>query len=299
MEEGKQSSIQVRELPPSSHRHPIILLQSPESRAINVGYLKKANGGLAFIPGRLNFGSQREKDTFAATVQSLSLPQAKRILTRHKPKNISTITVLRETLSCRLGSALAAVGINGHYGDAYIGASHVKDGGPIRTAYLYENTEGLTDKGLWIVADSICVGRNLIATMKSLLQKFHPKEILFISPIASRRGIDGVGAVIVKKKIPTTFIAWGALFGVDKKTLYDMPWGHPDTEPLDRRDQDLAVSIYGNKLCMGGDFGNAYYCPPLAKKLYEDQLTSLGVTPVIPSVRSLLKTYSKKDFLIR
>ncbi len=288
-----------KQFPPSSHDHPIIILQSPESRAINVGYLQKKKQQLQFIPGRLNFGAQREENTYTATVQSLALPAVKAILARHKPEHISTITVLRETLSCRIGVALAAVGINGHYGDAFIGASHVKDGGPIRTAYLYENIEGLTDKGLWIVADSICVGRNLIATMESLLKKFTPKEILFICPIASRLGIDGVGTVIVKKRIPTTFIAWGALFGVDKKTLYDMPWGHPDTEPLDARDHELMTSVYGTKLCMGGDFGNAYYCPPLAKKLYEEQLTSLGVTPVIPSVTSLLKTYSKKEFIIR
>lgn len=290
--------VQVKEFRSSTHRHPIYVIQSPQSRAINVGYLQKKKGGLQFIPGRFNFGSTREENTFAATVQSLSLPAAQTILKRHKPHDISTVTVLRETLACRLGSALASVGIEGHHGDAFIGASHVKDGGPIRTAYLYENTEGLSPNGLWIVADSICVGRNLVATLQSLLNKFIPKEILFICPIASRRGIEDVGAVIVKKGIPTTFIAWGALFGVDKKTLYDMPWGHPDTEPLDTRDQKLIVSIYGNKLCMGGDFGNNYYCPPIAKKLYEEQLASLGVTPAIPSVALLLKTYAKGDFVI-
>ncbi|MBI4066104.1 hypothetical protein HY411_00145 [Candidatus Gottesmanbacteria bacterium] len=295
----KHPSFSWKLFAPSSHRHPIYVIQSPQSRAINVGYLQKTKGRLQFIPGRLNFGATREEDTFAATVQSLSLPQVKRILTRHKPENISTITVLRETLSCRLESALAAVGIDGHYGDAFIGASHVKDNGPIRTAYLYENTEGLTDKGLWIVADSICIGRNLIATMESLLQKFHPKEILFISPIASRRGIDGVGAVIAKKKIPTTFIAWGALFGVDKKTLYDMPWGHPDTEPLEKRDQKLMILTYGNKLCMGGDFGNNYYCPPLAKKLYMEQLSTHSIRPKIPSAASVLQRYKREEFILR
>lgn len=299
MEKRKQPRIQVQTVPPSSHHHPIIILQSPHSRAINVGYLQKKKDKVQFIPGRLNFGAQREEDTYTATVQSLALPAVNTILKRHNPEHTSTITVLRETLSCRIGMALAAVGVHGHFGDAFIGASHVKDDGPIRTAYLYENIEGLTDKGLWIVADSICIGRNLIATMESLLKKFTPKEILFICPIASRLGIDGVGAVIAKKKIPTTFVAWGALFGVDKKTLYDMPWGHPDTEPLDRRDQNLVVSIYGKNLCMGGDFGNNYCCPPLAKKLYEEQLASLAVRPVFPPVVLLLKTYSKKDFLVR
>lgn len=284
---------------PSAHGHPIFILQSSSSRAINVGFLIKKRGGIQFVPGRLNFGATRETDTFTATIQSLSLPEIQKILKRHTPQTISTITVLRETLSCRLGAALAAVGIASHYGDAFIGASHIKDNGPIRTAYLYENIEGLTDNGLWVIADSICVGRNLIATMQSLLKKFTPKEILFICPIASRMGIDGVGAVIAKKQISTTFVAWGGLFGVDEQTLYDMPWGHTRTEPLDPRDQRLMVSVYGSRLCMGGDFGNNYYCPPLAKKLYKEQLAALDIKPNIPSLTSLLKTFSKRDFAIR
>lgn len=296
---SRTRTIQFRIFPPSAHDHTIFVLQSPESRAVTVGFIAKKNGKFSFIPGRLHFGTPRMVDTYKATVQSLAQPPIKRILKRFKPKSISTITVLRETLSCNLPLALNDVGINRHYGDAYIGASHIKDNGPIRTAYLYENTEGLTKNGLWIIADSICMGRNLVATLDSLLKKFTPKEILFVCPIASRIGINNVGAIIAKHKIPTTFIAWGALFGVDKKTLYDMPWGHPDTEPLDTRDQNFMVSIFGNKLCMGGDFGNAYYCPSLALDLYKDQLRNLSVKPTIPTVKQVLAVYKPGEILVR
>lgn len=299
MSTSQTRKIQFRAFPPSVHTHTIFVLQSPESRAITVGFLAKKNGKLSFIPGRLHFGAPRMVDTYKATVQSLAQPPIKRILTRYKPEHISTITVLRETLACNLPLALNDVGITNYYGDAYIGASHIKDNGPIRTAYLYENTEGLTPHGLWIIADSICMGRNLVATLESLLKKFAPKEILFVCPIASRLGINNVGAVIAKHKIPTTFVAWGALFGVDKKTLYDMPWGHPDTEPLDKRDQDLVVSMYGTKLCMGGDFGNAYYCPSLALDLYKDQLRSVPIKPKIPTVKQVLSIYKHGEILIR
>lgn len=291
--------ILVKELPPSRSHHPIFVLQSPHSRAINVGYLQKRARGIRFVPGRLNFSAMRQEDTYEATVQSLNVPAIAKILKRHKPGEISTITVLRETLSCSLSRALSQVDIRKHYGDAFIGASHVKDGGPIRTAYLYENVEGLTDNGLWIIADSICIGRNLVATMESLLRKFRPREILFICPIASRLGIDNVGEVIARKKVPTTFVAWGALFGVDRKTLYDMPWGHPDTEPLDKRDLDLVVSMYGRKLCMGGDFGNNYYCPTLARNLYGEQLKTHRIKPKIPSASRILKLYRSTEILCR
>lgn len=299
MSRQRLSPIVVKQFPSSDHLHPIFVLQSPYSRAINVGYLEKKTGGVRFVPGRLNFGTQREHDTFEVTVQSLQIPTIRKILKRYKPEEISTITVLRETLSCQLGNALATVGIRQHFGDAFIGASHVKDDGPIRTAYLYENVEGLTNNGLWIIADSICVGRNLVATLESLLKKFKPKEILFICPIASRLGINNVGAVIAKYTIPTTFAVWGALFGVDKKTLYDMPWGHRDTEPLDKRDQDLVVSMYGTKLCMGGDFGNNYYCPVLARELYKKQLHDLHITPRIPSIKQVRSIYKNGELLIR
>lgn len=293
------AAVQVRILPPSRFRQPIILFQSPFSRSINVGFLQNHGSKFRFVPGRLNFGSPREADTIQATRQTLTLPSVRQIQKRYKPETISTITVLREALACRLGNALAEVGIRNHYGDAFIGAWHIKGKGEIKTAYLYENIEGLTPNGLWIIADSICVGRNLVATLKSLLNKFQPQEILFISPTASRLGINNVGKLTAKKHIPTTFVAWGALFGVDEKTLYDMPWGHPDTEPLDKRDQDLVVSMYGKELCMGGDFGNNYYCPPLALKLYEEQLKEHRITPKIPSAEKILSIYKRSELVIR
>lgn len=299
MTKNVYSHVVSRKFPPTSHRQSIYVLQSPQSRALTVGYIQTTPTGQVFIPARLHFGPPRARDTFDATVQSLKLPETNIILHRYKPDHISTITILRETLACRLGEALSEVGIDGHFGDAYVGATHVKGNGDIRTAYLYENTEGLAQAGLWILADSICMGRNTGATLTSLLAKFHPKEILILAPIASRRGLDIVGAAIAKYRIPTTFIAWGGLFGVDKTTLYDMPWGHPDTEPLDKRDQDLAVSMYGKKLCMGGDFGNNYYCPPLARKLYNEQLKEHGIKPKIPQALDVLSIYKKEEILIR
>ena len=263
-----KSFIQFKSFPPSDHNQPIIVLQSPHSRSLNVGFLTKLNGATQFVPGRLNFGPRREDDTYQATIDSLKIRPVSKILKKYKPEEISTVTVLRETLACRLGSALMAVGMENHYGDAFIGATHIKGDGKIRTAYLYENTEGLTQNGLWIIAESFCVGRNLAATMNSLLSKFRPREILFIAPIASRRAINAVGGIIARKNIPTTFVAWGALFGVDEKTLYDMPWGHRDTEPLDSRDREVFISMYGPRLCVGGDFGNNYYGQVLARQLY-------------------------------
>ena len=274
-------------------------MQSRHSRAINTGFLEKRSHSSVFIPGRLNLGADREKDTYQATIQSLQIAPVKKILKRFKPGEISTVTVLRETLSCGLNRALDEIGISPHFGDAFIGASHIKGDGEIRTAYLYENIEGLHPKGLWIIADSICIGRNLASTMQSLLKKFQPAHILFISPIASRIGINNIGKITAGKNIPTTFVAWGALFGVDEETLYDMPWGHPDTQALDQRDQDLAVSIYGKNVCMGGDFGNNYYCPDLAIKLYQTQLTMHYVKPKIPSGKSVLKIYERSELLIR
>lgn len=297
MAASEVSFIQFRLFPPSQFNQPIYVLQSPQTRAINVGFISNNHRKRLFVPGRLHFGTRRMDDTFSGAVQSLSQAPITAILSRYRPKAISTITVMRETLSCNLPLALSSVGISNHFGDAYIGASHVKDDGPIRTAYLYENTEGLTPNGLWIIADSICVGRNLVSTMKSLLRKYSPKEILFICPIASRLGINNVGAIIAKKKIPTTFVAWGALFGVDEKTLYDMPWGHPDSEPLDRRDQDTIVSMYGKNLCAGGDFGNNYYSPSLALRLYHDQLKIHNIKPHIPSVNKILQVYKQNELI--
>ena len=290
-----KSNVRFKQFPPSTHNQPIIVLQSAHSRALNVGYILKKNGEKHFVPCRLNFGYQREENTYKATLESLKIPSVSKILKKYKPKDISTVTVLRETLACRLGSALAGVGVRNHYGDAFIGATHIKGNGQIKTAYLYENTEGLTPNGLWIIGESFCIGRNLAATMKSLLSKFKPKEILFIAPIASRRGINLVGSIIAKKNIPTTFVSWGALFGVSEKTLYDMPWGHPDTEPLDVRDQKLFISMYGPDLCMGGDFGNNYYSPSLAQGLYLKQLKELSIKPIFPTVREILKLYEPDE----
>ena len=280
---------------PTNKGHQIIVLQSPESRALNVGSILVAKNKKIFTPGRLTLAHTREHLTYTTTVQSLQQPQVKKILAR--AKSISTITILRETLACRLGSALFEVGISRHYGDAFIGATHIKGDGDIKTAYLYENTEGLTPDGLWILADSICMGRNTSRAFSSLLAKFHPREILVLGPIASRRGINIISDVIATHAIPTTFVAWGALFGVDEKSLYDMPWGHKDTEPLYDRDQQFFLDMYGPKLCVGGDFGNDYYSPELAIDLYKTQLRDHSITPHIPSVSEALKVYTKKELV--
>jgi len=298
---ASQSNIAVvaKTFPPTSFHQKIFVLQSSQTRALNVGFMQKFNSKLSFVPARLHFGPLRAEDTFQATVQSLQLPEIKKIIHAYPPDQISTITILRETLACRLGDALVANGITNHFGDAFVGATHIKGDGEIKTAYLYENIEGLAPHGLWILADSICMGRNTCTTLSSLLAKFKPREIIVLAPIASRRGIDIVGSAIARYNIPASFVAWGALFGVDERTLYDMPWGHPDTEPLDRRDQKLVVNMYGPNLCMGGDFGNNYYCPPLAKKLYEEQLKEHKIKPDFPTAYEVLKTYNKDEILIR
>lgn len=288
-----KSRIVTKPTSPNKFHHPIYLFQSPETRALNVGHIQ----GKSFLPGRLLFGPAREDYTYQATMQSFQLPEIAKLLKKYKPSDISTITLLRETLACRLGSALYDVGIHGHFGDAFIGANHVKNGHDIKTAYSYENIEGLTKSGLWIIADSICMGRNLASTLASLLTQFKPQEMLFIAPIASRIGIDILGEILDKYQVPATFVAWGALFGVDEKTRYNMPWGHKDTEPVDVRDQQTFISMYHPELCMGGDFGNNYYCPPLALDLYHAQLKELGITPKIPTVAEIQKIYSPEEII--
>jgi hypothetical protein len=223
----------------------------------------------------------------------------KSILSLYKQDDISTVTILRETIACQLPLALYKAGITRHHGDCFIGANHIKKAHSITTSYVYENIEGLNPKGLWIIADSVAAGRNLLATLDSLLTKFHPKELLFIVPIGNRWGINQLSAFIKKKNITTTFIVWGALFGLNPENKYDEPWGLPDCEPIDVRDQKTFIDMYSPNLCVGGDFGNDYYCPTLALKLYKDQLEQLHIKPNIPTVDHLLKTYKKEEFIIR
>ena len=272
----------------------IILTQTPISRAINLGYIAKDK----FIPGRLSLGYTRQQHTFLATVESLNLPEIKKILKKYSQNKISTITLLREGLACNLGAALSEVGIKEYYGDVFIGVSHFKKKGEIKAKYFYENVEGLCEGGLWIIAESICKGRNLEKTLISLLKNHQPKEIIFICPIASSIGINKIIQLFKNRKIKVTFVAWGALFGVSEKNLYDMPWGHKDTEPKDSRDQKTFVNIYGELLCVAGDFGNNYYAPYVAEKVYKEQLLEHKISPKIPSVKEILKTYKKEEFLI-
>ena len=206
---------------------------------------------------------------------------------------------MREALSCDLSKALYYSGIVGHYGDSYIGATHNKKGSSIFTEYLYENVEGLRKDGLWIVADTICVGRNLEKTLESLLSKNKPDELIIISPYASREGINYIDDIIVKFHVPVTYFAWGALFGVDEKTRYDMPWGHQLTEALDKRDKETFISMYCKELCVGGDFGNNYYSPHLSLELYAEQLKKCNIKANIPSIDAILKKYKKEEFVIR
>ena len=80
----------------------IIQMQTAYSRAINVGFIKRNK----FIPCRLNLGVTRQEHTFQATIESLSLPKVQKILKKYKAGNISTITILRETLACQIAQAL-------------------------------------------------------------------------------------------------------------------------------------------------------------------------------------------------
>jgi len=284
---------------PSSSGHPVIGFQSSSTRALNVGYISKRASKESFIPCRLNLGATREEDASTATIQSLQLPPVRAFLARQDPMKISTVTLLRETISCHLSSALFYAGVPTHYGDCFIGANHIKTATGITTSYTYENTEGLAEDGCWIIADSIAAGRNLIATLKSMLGKYHPKELVFIVPIGNRWGINEVSKVVASYSVAATFIVWGALFGLNPVNKYDEPWGLSDCEPIDVRDQKTFISMYGSDLCVGGDFGNDFYCPALAKKLYEKQLSDLQITPKIPSVEKILKVYKRKELIAR
>jgi hypothetical protein len=268
---------------------------SAYTRALTVGYIQNYGKTQNFIPARCNLGVLRQKDTFEATKESLNIPQIDTILKTYVPQKISTVTLLRETLSCNLSQSLFDHGIHNHYGDAFIGATHIKGAGEIKTAYQYENTEGLVPDGLWLIAESFCLGRNLRETMNSLLSQFTPKEIIFVAPLASRRAIEYVGAIIAQKNIPVSYVSWGGLFGVDEKTLYDMPWGHKDTQPVDERDRQTFLKMYGPNLCVGGDFGNNYYSPSIAQELYEGQLKEHDVTPLIPSVEEIMTIYKQEE----
>lgn len=291
--------IQTSSLPPTTQGFPILLFQSPFSRAINVGYIQKNGKNKLFIPGRLNYGTNRMDDTAQATNETLKTTFAQKILTKYQPKDISTLVIMREALSCNLPNALKRAGVNNHYGDAFIGATHVKGDGKIRTDYRYENTEGLTKNDLWVAADSICMGRSFIPTLNSLFSKgLIPKEILFIMPIGSRRGMEAFSQIIKDNNVKASFISWGALFGVGKN-LYDMPWGHPDTEVLDPRDKEVFVNMYSDKLCVGGDFGNYYFAPYLAEEFYQQQLKDLKIKPRLPSAEEILSIYKPDEILVK
>lgn len=286
--------IQTKQISPTSQGFPILLFQSPSSRAINVGYVDKKT----FIAGRLNYGAIRITQTNQATIETLHTSFAKNILRKYKPEQISTLVIMREALACDLPQALYKAGVKKHFGDIFIGATHIKNKNGIHTDYRYENTEGLVKNGLWIAADSVCMGRSFIPTLKSLFSKgLIPKEILFILPIGSRVGIENFSKILKKYHIKSSFIAWGALFGVGDN-FYDMPWGHPDTEPLDKRDQETFVKIYGEKLCVGGDFGNYYFAPYLAEKFYFEQLKINKIKPKTPSVSEILKIYNPSEIII-
>lgn len=288
-----------KEFPPTPRGQKIFVFQSANTRAFNIGFIQKqSNHPDIFIPGRLLFGAKRGHITFQATVETLKIPHVLKTIKSYPEKQISTITVMRETLACRIFDALDEAGIENHFGDAFIGATHIKDKGPIKTAYLYENIEGLAPGGLWIVADSLCIGRNLYATLQSLFKKMRPQEIIFLSLLASRRAIHYIDGLLAKYDIPATYLTWGALFGVSEKNLYDMPWGHKDTEPLDMRDQKLYTDMYGDQICVGGDFGNNYYSPTVALELYDAQLEEHKVIPKIPTAQEVLKIYLENELFI-
>lgn len=290
----------VREFAPDGFGHPIYGLTCPHIRALTVGFVKSiSKDKKQFIPSRLHLGAPRMEDAFQATIETLRLTKAQSILSRYDPSEISTITLLRETLALNLPVALYHAGVHSHFGDCFIGANHVKTQGKITTAYTYENVEGLNPNGLWVLSDSIAAGRNLIATMTSLLSKFTPSEILMIVPIGNRWGINKLGEVLHSFGIKTTFFVWGALFGLNPENRYDEPWGLPDCEPVDDRDQKTFISMYSKNLCVGGDFGNDFYCPPLARKLYDEQIRSLSIIPKIPTVKKILDTYRKEEILFR
>lgn len=290
--------IQTKLISPTSQGFPILLFQSPSSRAINVGFLKTENDKKNFIPARLNFGANRIINTLKATVETLNTSFVQEMLKNYKPEEISTLSIMREALACNLPLAFESANINMHYGDAFIGAMHIKGKGEIKTDYKYENTEGLIKNGLWILADSVCMGRSLIPTFNSLFsKKLIPKEIVFIMPIGSRLGIESFSPTLKENGVKASFISWGALFGVGENK-YDMPWGHIDTQALDSRDQEVFTKMYGDKLCVGGDFGNNYYSPYLAQKFYEDQIKELNIKPNIPKADEILKIYKEEELKI-
>lgn len=290
----------VREFVPDKFGHPIFGFQCAHTRALTVGFIQTISKEKAqFIPCRLHLGAPRMEDAFEAVVETLRLPKAQSILSEFDPSEISTVTLLRETLALNLPVALSRAGVRSHYGDCFIGANHMKEQGKITTSYTYENVEGLNPKGLWVLSDSIAAGRNLITTLTSLLTKFTPSEILAIVPIGNRWGINQIGKILWQFGIKTTFFVWGALFGLNPENRYDEPWGLPDAEPIDDRDQKTFISMYSPNLCVGGDFGNDFYCPPLARKLYDQQIESLEIVPKIPTVKKILDTYKKEELLFR
>ncbi|HEX7542758.1 MAG TPA: hypothetical protein VF385_01610 [Patescibacteria group bacterium] len=294
-----KTKIFYKEFSPTLNGYPIVGMQSPQTRSLNVGYIEKNKNKSTFIPCRLNLGGFREQMTQEATIQSFLLPYISKIISKYDSNKISTITILREALACHLSITLFQAGINSHFGDCFVGANHIKKANSITTSYKYENKEGLNKEGLWIISDSIAAGRNLTATLKSLLSQYQPNELLFIIPIGNRWGINKISQLVAKHKVKSTFLVWGALFGLNPVNRYDEPWGLSDCEPIDVRDQKTFVDMYGPNLCVGGDFGNDFYCVSSALKLYEDQLKGLKILPKIPKEKDLLKIYNQSEFAVK
>ncbi len=269
-----------------SSNTPINVLQSEETRELII-----AKDGL---PARMHLGMERGINLCAATYTIASTDEFKKAI-NHKyiPKKqaLSAILVREPIMQSPFLNTYLGSGFESR---VYIlmGVHHIKDeqngikGIAAKVCdYKIDLPQGQEDKilkdiKLGIMYDSIAAGRNLIAGIKTLKEKFpNLEKITILSVYATYNGCERIAQTCSSMGLDLEIFCMHELLEASPINEYDSFYPRWN---ICKEDEAIMRDFYGegyNKICVGGDWSANTLGYEQAQDVFIKQLKDINVDP--------------------
>lgn len=265
----------------------IYVIQSEETRSLVIAHNKDGK----LIPARLHLGMERARELCAATFTIASTQEFKTAI-NHK------YTPQKEAISAMLIREPIAQSpfINTYLGSGFesrlygiLDVHHVEDKDGIKglsgkvCTYRIDipndkSEEIHQDIKLGILYDSIAGGRNLIAAIDNLKERFkNIEKFVILSVYASYQGCKRINDRCKELGVKCEFFCMHELLNASPLNEYDCfypLWN------ISKEDEDILKTFYKEKyrdICLGGDWTANTLGSEQATSVFESQMKALGL----------------------
>ncbi|KKP81965.1 MAG: hypothetical protein UR84_C0011G0014 [candidate division WS6 bacterium GW2011_GWD1_35_594] len=266
----------------------IHVLQSEETKSLLIAYNKEGK----LIPARLHLGMARVKDLCSATYTIASTKEFKKAINHKyipKKESISAMLIREPIAQSPFVNTFLGSGFESRL-YAVLDVHHVEDkdgvkglSGKVCTYRIdipkEKSKEIHNDIKLGILYDSIAGGRNLIAAIDNLKDRFkNIEKFTILSVYASYQGCKRINQHCKELGVECEFFCMHELLNASPLNEYDC--FYPEWN-ITKEDEELLKIFYKEKfrnICMGGDWTANSLGYEQAESVFKMQMNDLGLS---------------------